>query len=108
MSTAAADTGTLEIVVSSPDTSDVRTGTTWLIESTGKVCLVMGPITDDVFNIAFWDDGGEFGDESTKASLMANDVLASCAHLIAEPLPGLVAMITGAEDEALAAAASGA
>jgi hypothetical protein len=99
-------TETIEIIVAAPDTSAVCTGTTWHIESTGKVCLVMGRITDDVFNITFWDDDGEFGDESTKASLMADDVLASCAQLIAEPLPALVEMITSAEDEAMASASS--
>jgi len=98
------EAGAVEILVSPPDISDVRTGTTWFVESTGRVCLVMGKITSDVFNIAFWDDTGEFGDESTQASLIADDVLASCAQLIAEPLPELVAMIKGSEDEALAAA----
>ena len=92
---------TTEIFVSPPDTSDVRTGTTWYIESTGKVCLVMSPITDDVFNIAFWDENGEFGDKSTQVSMMGDDVLASCADLIAEPLPALVAMIESVEYEAM-------
>src|ERR1035437_10972545 len=93
---------TRHIIVSPPvaDMEIVRTGTTWYIERTNKVCLLMGKITDSVFNVAFWDEGGELGDKSTEMSMLAADVLVYCAELIAEPLPELVEMIEGAENDA--------
>ena len=93
-------TRTIIVSPSRVDPSIVRTGTIWYIENTRKVCLIMAAITDSVFNIVFWDEAGEIGDESTQPSMIASDVLVSCAELIAEPLPEFVEMIEAASEDA--------
>jgi hypothetical protein len=92
---------TTDIIVSPPDTKAVRTGTTWYIEKTEKTCLVLDKLTDDVFQIVFWDASGEFGDASTQASMIGSDVLACSASLIAEPTAEMVTMITSLIDQVM-------
>lgn len=70
----------------------VATGQLWR-SSQDKLCLIMTPLTDQVFNVAFWDEGDELGGSSTQVTMIAAEVLLADARLIASPLPALVAMI---------------